>query len=92
MFYYTLNNVQISSFFSIFNVLMVFPAWFLHTSKREHILFQKENYAERIIMVRKIRNVQTFGKNTGTERYLDTFVKTGKKGSLRTTCNTKKIM
>lgn len=71
---------------------MVFPAWFLCTSKTEHILFQKENYAESIIMVRKIRNVQIFGKNIGTERYLDTFAKAGKKGSLRTTCNTKKMM
>lgn len=60
--------------------------------KRTYIFFQEENYAERIIMVRKIRNVQTFGKNTGTEMYLDTFVKTGKEGSLRTSCNTKKIM
>lgn len=36
-------------------------------------------------MVGKIRNVQTFGQNRGTERQSDTFVKTVREGSLRTT-------
>lgn len=52
-------------------------------------MFQQEKYAERIKMVRKIRNVQTFEQNTGTERHSGTFVKTGWEGRLRIVCKHK---